>query len=110
MVLHINTPLILSFCAGEDYERIVFLYQLEKGRAGGSYGLNVAALAGLEKDLLRVARRKSQQLKQATLERPSEVEGISESSRQSFRKTLQLMQPDYSPRLLLEFLNAAVQL
>ena len=87
----------------------MFLYQLEKGRAGGSYGLNVAALAGLEKGLLRVAQRKSQQLKQATLEHPSEVEGISESCQQSFRDTLQLMQSEYSPRLLLEILNTAVQ-
>ena len=42
-----------------------------KGRAGGSYGLLQLWQAGLEKDLLRVARRKSQQLKQGTLEKPT---------------------------------------
>ena len=88
----------------------MFLYQLEKGRAGGSYGLNVAALAGLEKDLLRVAWRKSQQLKQKTLEKPTEVETILEIRLHSFRKTLELMQSNqYSPRLLLEILNYADQ-
>ena len=46
----------------EGYEKIVFLYQLERGQAGRSYGLNVAALAGLDAAILRVAARKSREL------------------------------------------------
>ena len=47
-------------CIGDDnYGRIVFLYQLEKAEAGGSYGINVAALAGLSEDILTLAQRKS---------------------------------------------------
>ena len=53
--------------AGEDYDKIVFLYQLERGRAGGSYGLNVAALAGLDAAILKVAGGKSKELQLATL-------------------------------------------
>lgn len=41
---------------------MVFLYQLERGEAGGSYGLNVAALAGLPASILRLAQAKSKQL------------------------------------------------
>ena len=43
------------------YKTVVFLYHLEKGRAGGSYGLNVAALAGLSDDIIAIARVKSEQ-------------------------------------------------
>ena len=41
---------------------MVFLYQLEKGKAGKSYGLNVAALAGLRGEVLQVAAKKSMEL------------------------------------------------
>ena len=52
----------VSCTAGEGYEKIVFLYQLEGGQAGKSYGLNVAALAGLDPAILRVAAEKSREL------------------------------------------------
>lgn len=47
---------------GEGYEKIVFLYQLERGQAGKSYGLNVAALAGLDRAILKLAAEKSREL------------------------------------------------
>lgn len=50
---------------GEDYDKVVFLYQLERGQAGGSYGLNVAALAGLPTTILNLAQAKSKQLQHA---------------------------------------------
>ena len=40
----------------------MFLYQLERGQAGKSYGLNVAALAGLGSAILKLAAQKSQEL------------------------------------------------
>ena len=45
------------FGAVEHGERIVFLHSLEDGPASQSYGLQVAALAGLPKSVLREARR-----------------------------------------------------
>ena len=50
-----------------DFEKVVFLYQLEKGVAGGSYGLNVASLAGLKSSILSTAQRKSEELRLTTL-------------------------------------------
>ena len=47
---------------GEGYEKIVFLYQLEQGQAGKSYGLNVAALAGIDPAILKLASEKSREL------------------------------------------------
>lgn len=44
---------------------MVFLYQLERGQAVGSYGLNVAALAGLLTTILNLAQAKSKQLQRA---------------------------------------------
>ena len=52
----------MHFPPGEGYEKIVFLYQLEQGQAGKSYGLNVAALAGLNSAILKVASEKSREL------------------------------------------------
>ena len=40
----------------------MFLYQLEKGQARKSYGLNVAALAGLDPSILKLASEKSREL------------------------------------------------
>ena len=53
-----------AFLPGEGYEKIVFLYQLEQGQAGKSYGLNVAALAGLDSAILKVASKKSRELEE----------------------------------------------
>lgn len=44
------------------YKRVVFLYQMVQGRASGSYGLNVAALAGIPVEILSLARDKSKEL------------------------------------------------
>ena len=57
-------PLILYCGAEEDFERIVFLYHLERGQAGASYGLNVAALAGLPSSILQLAHKKSKKLEE----------------------------------------------
>ena len=54
---------------GEDYDKVVFLYQLERGEARGSYGLNVAALAGLPTSILKLAQAKSKQLQQTVYDK-----------------------------------------
>ena len=78
---------------GEDYEKIVFLFQLEKGQAGGSYGLNVAALAGLDRSILRVAKRKSKEMEMATtLDEFGGMEGVLDRSKiQAFRRVMELV-------------------
>ncbi len=48
--------------AAEHKERIVFLHSVENGPASQSYGLQVAALAGVPKPVLKRAREKLQQL------------------------------------------------
>ena len=47
---------------GDVYKRVVFLYEMVQGRASGSYGLNVAALAGIPVEILSLARDKSKEL------------------------------------------------
>ena len=59
---HANTH---THNTGEDYDKVVFLYQLERGEAGGSYGLNVACLAGLPISILKLACTKSKHLRQS---------------------------------------------
>ena len=41
---------------------VTFLYQLVKGAAARSYGLNVARLAGISEEILALAAAKSRQL------------------------------------------------
>jgi DNA mismatch repair protein MutS len=43
--------------AVEHKDRIVFLHKLESGPADKSYGIHVAHLAGIPKDVVRAARR-----------------------------------------------------
>ncbi|MBI1395251.1 MAG: DNA mismatch repair protein MutS [Betaproteobacteria bacterium] len=51
--------------AVEHKDRIVFLHALEEGPASGSYGLQVAQLAGVPPSVIRTARRKLQDLESA---------------------------------------------
>jgi DNA mismatch repair protein MutS len=55
--------------AVEHRDRIVFLHAVEEGPASQSYGLQVAALAGVPRGVVREARRTLERLEQASLER-----------------------------------------
>jgi DNA mismatch repair protein MutS len=55
--------------AVEHKDRIVFLHALEEGPASQSYGLQVAALAGVPGAVIRAARRYLQALEQRSLSR-----------------------------------------
>ena len=57
--------------AEAEFEKVVFLYHLERGEAAASYGLNVASLAGLPDSILRVAHSKSKQLEEEVLKAQS---------------------------------------
>ncbi|KAI8882585.1 hypothetical protein K501DRAFT_186472 [Backusella circina FSU 941] len=47
----------------QDIPDVVFLYKLVDGIAGGSFGLNVAKLAGISSDILRVAKEESNKMR-----------------------------------------------
>ncbi|HEY5762804.1 MAG TPA: DNA mismatch repair protein MutS, partial [Rhodocyclaceae bacterium] len=53
--------------AVEHGERIVFLHAVEDGPANQSYGIQVAALAGIPKPVIRAARRTLQALEQRSV-------------------------------------------
>jgi DNA mismatch repair protein MutS len=55
--------------AVEHKDRIVFLHALEEGPASQSYGLQVAALAGVPGAVIRAARRYLQELEHRSLQR-----------------------------------------
>jgi DNA mismatch repair protein MutS len=50
--------------AVEHKDRIVFLHSVEEGPASRSYGLQVAALAGVPADVIRAARRRLAELEE----------------------------------------------
>jgi DNA mismatch repair protein MutS len=60
--------------AVEHKDRIVFLHALEEGPASQSYGLQVAALAGVPAGVLRSARRYLQELEQRALVRDGQTD------------------------------------
>lgn len=52
------------FSAELEFDKVVFLYHLERGQAAASYGLNVASLAGLPATLLHSAHTRSKGLEE----------------------------------------------
>ena len=69
----------------------MLLYQLESGQADKSYGLNVAALAGLSSDILKVAARKAKELHAAVSSDVTQCSShLSSSLLQSFKRIMKL--------------------
>src|SRR5262245_15656048 len=99
--------------AVEHKDTIVFLHAVEEGPASQSYGLQVAALAGVPKPVIRNARRYLQMLEDASLTRGGQndlfVAGKGEEAEPSepdaLRQALDAISPDeLSPREALELL------
>jgi DNA mismatch repair protein MutS len=99
--------------AVEHKDTIVFLHAVEEGPASQSYGLQVAQLAGVPKNVIRNARRYLQMLEEASLTRggqsdlfvagKAEAEPSPESD--ALREALDAVVPDeLSPREALELL------
>jgi DNA mismatch repair protein MutS len=92
--------------AVEHKDRIVFLHRLEGGPADRSYGIHVAHLAGIPKDVVRAARRHlaelEKQLRPAGSQPDLFVAGEEpprETRRDALRDAVGAMQPDaLSPR------------
>ncbi len=99
--------------AVEYKDRIVFLHSIKEGPASQSYGLQVAALAGIPKPVIADARRKLAQLElaaapnqpQADLFHNSCVEPAMPASGQSAVDLLETVDPDaLTPKAALDLL------
>ena len=98
--------------AVEHKDSIVFLHAVAEGPASQSYGLQVAALAGVPKAVIRQARRTLQMLEEASVTRGSQTDLFAatkteerEPAGDALRDELQKVNPDeLSPREALELL------
>jgi len=98
--------------AVEHKDTVVFLHAVEEGPASRSYGLQVAALAGVPKPVIRQAKKYLEMLEQQSLSRggqddlflkaaPIEAEPAADPLREAMQ---QLNPDDLSPREALELL------
>jgi DNA mismatch repair protein MutS len=78
----------LHLDAVEHGERIVFLHAVKEGPADRSYGLHVAALAGVPEPVLREARTRLQELERQDWEHPLQT-----PARQPTPPQIELFQP-----------------
>ena len=91
--------------AMEHGDSIVFLHNVKPGPANRSYGLQVAALAGVPRDMIESAKLKLQQLEQLKDNAPMSVTQQAEVSVSMVEKQLSEIEPDsLSPREALELL------
>jgi DNA mismatch repair protein MutS len=96
--------------AVEHKDRIVFLHAVEEGPASQSYGLQVAALAGVPAGVVRAAKRYLQTLEQQALERQGQPDlftaaPAAEPERHPVLDLLESIDPDaLSPREALDVL------
>ena len=91
----------IHFSAAEHAQGIVFLHEIQAGAASRSYGLQVAALAGLPKDVLNVAHQHLQRLE----DKPVIKHNVEEYSLNELEQMLTDIQPDdLSPKQALEAL------
>ena len=96
----------------EHKDTVVFLHAVEEGPASRSYGLQVAALAGVPKPVIRQARKYLELLEQQSLQQggqddlflnPAPVEA--EPAADPLREAMQQLNPDdLTPREALELL------
>ncbi len=102
--------------AVEHEHRIVFLHQLREGAANQSYGLQVAALAGMPSEVISAARNFLSELEQTGQTRharqPSaQADLFIPPSRDALHDAVQQLEPDQlSPRQALETLYALKKL
>jgi len=112
LALDYRTAANIHLDAVEQKDSIVFLHAVEEGPANRSYGLQVAALAGVPKPVIRQAKKILEALEQQSLQRggqddlfarPGDVQ--SESEIDALRDALQSVNPDeLTPRQALELL------
>ena len=90
----------VHFDAAEHGQGIVFLHEVKEGPASRSYGLQVAALAGLPKDVLAEAHKHLNRLENAPA---SQAPSAPQPAADPLRQALADLQPDeMSPKQALE--------
>jgi len=113
LALEYKTAANVHLDAVEHKDTIVFLHAVEEGPASQSYGLQVAQLAGVPKNVIRNARRYLQMLEDASLTRGGQTDlfaaGKAEPEKaaepDALREALAAVVPDeLSPREALEIL------
>jgi DNA mismatch repair protein MutS len=96
--------------AVEHKDRIVFLHRLEGGPADRSYGIHVAHLAGIPKDVVRAARKHLAELEKQLRPQSAQPDLFAAAApaaqeRDRLRDTLESIKPDeLSPKEALEAL------
>ena len=96
--------------AVEHKDTIVFLHAVEEGPADRSYGLQVAALAGVPKAAIRQAKKYLEMLEEQSLQRDGQKDLFVAAKKEepeidALRDTLQAINPDeLTPREALELL------
>jgi DNA mismatch repair protein MutS len=93
----------------EHHDRIIFMHAVKEGPANQSYGLQVAALAGVPRDVIEQARQRLAQLENRSLENNIPVRGAQASlfppAPHVAITELEAINPDdLTPRLALETL------
>jgi len=112
LALDYKTAANIHLDAVEHKDSIVFLHAVEEGPADRSYGLQVAALAGVPKPVIRQARKYLEALEQESLQRNGQSDLFKSAEDQEkepesdpLRETLQGVNPDeLTPREALELL------
>ena len=111
----ISTIANVHINAVEHGEKIIFLHSVKEGPANQSYGLQVAQLAGVPKDVILQARKKLHQLEQEARKEPQKGQTIplslsfeekqDDKTESELKKTLEELNPDeLSPRQALDAL------
>ncbi|NNF96974.1 MAG: DNA mismatch repair protein MutS, partial [Halobacteria archaeon] len=91
--------------AVEHDDSIVFMHHVKPGPASRSYGLQVAALAGVPRDMIELAKDKLVQLEQGKTEVPASPVVASSLSPSAVEMSLAEIDPDnLSPKEALECL------
>jgi DNA mismatch repair protein MutS len=111
LALDYRTAANIHLDAVEHKDSIVFLHAVEEGPADRSYGLQVAALAGVPKPVIRQAKKYLEMLEEQSLRRDGQDDLFAGAKKEeepetdALRDTLQAINPDeLTPREALELL------
>jgi len=110
LALDYRTAANIHLDAVEHKDSIVFLHAVEEGPADRSYGLQVAALAGVPKPVIRQAKKYLEMLEEQSLRRDGQDDLFAarekeEPEADALRDALQSVNPDeLTPREALELL------
>ncbi len=91
----------IHFSAAEHAQGIVFLHEIQDGAASRSYGLQVAALAGLPEDVLKVAHQHLQRLENKPIVKHEATAIVTNELEQAL---IAITPDDLSPKQALEAL------